>query len=127
MRFFRPSFRVFIVNLCVYTVFRLICNPFPNEELVLVVIKVGALAFAQIIYPVAFKVIAIALCHHAVTVSFRLVPLAFIDVFIRVDHSTLALWHSVDPVTIVAVAVFVEKSPTSVFPVFEPVAGILTP
>ena len=68
-----------------------------------------------------------ALCHHAVTVSFRLVPLAFIDVFIRVDHPALALWHSVDPVTIVAVAVFVEKSPTSVFPVFEPVAGILTP
>lgn len=70
--------------------------------------------------------IAIALSHYAVTVSFRLVPLALIDVFVGVNHPALALGHSVNPVAIVAVPVFVEKSSTSVFFVFEPIAGILT-
>ncbi len=70
MGFLGTLFRVIIVDLCVDTVFRLVCNPFANKKFVLVVIEIGALALAEIINPVAFEMIAVALGHHAVTVSF---------------------------------------------------------
>lgn len=126
MRLFWSLFSVFIFNLCVDTVFRLVCNPLSNEKLVLVVVEIRALALSKIVDPVTFKVITITFGHHSVTVSFWLVPLAFIDTFVSVYHSTFALWHAIHPVTIVAISIFVEKGAATMFFVFEPIASILT-
>jgi len=76
---------------------------------------------------VALKVIAISFSHHTVAVPFRFVPLTFVYIFIRIDHPALTLGHSIYPVAVVAVAIFVEKRSTSVFLVLEPIASIFTP
>jgi hypothetical protein len=119
-------FSVLIFNLCVDTVFRLVCNPLSNEKLVLVMVEIRALTLSKIVDPVTLKVITITFGHYSVTVPLGLVPLAFINTFVSVYHSTLSLWHAVHPVAIVTISVFVEKGAATVLFVFEPIAGILT-
>jgi len=72
-------------------------------------------------------VVAISLGQYAIAISFAFMPLAFIDITIRVNHSTLALWHTIDPVTIVTITVFEKEGASAVLLVFEPVAGVLSP
>ena len=52
-------------------------------------------------------------------------PLAFIDVLVAVDHTPLTLGMSVDPVSVVAIAIGVEECAASVAAVFVPVASVL--
>lgn len=118
--------RIFIVYFCVNTIFRLVSYPLADKKFILVVIEVWTLPLTEVVDPMSFEVVAIALGHNTVTVSFRFVPLAFIDIFVGVYHSALTLGHSVHPVTIVTVTIFVEECSASVLLTFEPVASILT-
>jgi len=110
----------------VHTVLGLIVNPLTNEQLVLVVVEVGSLAFTLVIDPMTFEVISISFGKHAVTVTLSLVPLTLINVLVRVDHATLTLRHSIDPVAVVTVPILVEEGATAVLLVLEPVASVLT-
>ena len=119
------SFSLFIFDLGVNTHFRLVFTPLADEQLVFVVVKVTALAFALAIDPVSFKVVAIALGEHSVTVALALMPLAFVDLFIGVNHAAFALSRPVNPVAVVAISIGVEEGAAAVTAVFVPIAGIL--
>lgn len=82
---------VFIVHFSVDTCLRLIFDPFSNEKLVLRVIEVTTLSFTLVANPVTLKMITVSLCQNAVTIAFSLVPLAFVDILVRVDHTTFSL------------------------------------
>lgn len=126
MRVLRTSFCVLILDLGVNAVFRLIIDPLTDKKLIFIMIKVGALALPQIVNPVAFKMIAVTLCKNAVAVSLCLVPQTFVNVFVCVNHAAFSLGHSVDPVPVVTVPVFVEESAAAMLPVLNPIASILT-
>ena len=104
----------------------LIADPFPDEELVLVVVEVAALALSEVVDPVALEVISVPLGEHPVAVAFALVPLALVDVLVGVYHSALALGHSRDPVPVVPVPILVEEGATTVLLVLVPVSRVLS-
>ena len=105
----------------------LVADPLTDEEFVLVVVEVAALALSEVVDPVALEVIAVPLGEHAVAVAFALVPLALVDVLVRVYHSALALGHARDPVPVVPVPVLVEEGAATVLLVLVPVARVLSP
>jgi hypothetical protein len=72
------------------------------------------------------EMITVSFGKHTISVSLALMPLSFIDVFIGIDHSSLALRHSCDPVAIIAISVLVEESTSTVLLVLEPISGIFT-
>ena len=124
MGFLGALFGLLVVDLGVDANFGLIFAPFSYKELVLIVIKVTALALTLSVDPVSFKMVTVSLGKDTVAVAFSLVPLAFVNVLVSVDHATLALWVSVHPVAVVAVAVSVEEGSTSVAAIFIPVASV---
>ena len=70
--------------------------------------------------------ITVSLGEHTIAVAFSLVPLTFIDVFRRVDHTALALWQSIDPVSVVSVSILVEEGASSMLLILVPVSRVLT-
>jgi hypothetical protein len=116
-----------VLNLCENTRLWLVVNPFTDEELILVMVEVGALALAEIIDPVALKVVPVSLGEHSVAVALALVPLTLVDVLVGVDHAALPLGHTRNPVAVIAVSVLVEEGPTTVLLVFKPIARVLSP
>ena len=75
----------------------------------------------------ALKVVAVTLREHTVAIALALVPLTLVDVFVGVDHATFALGEPIDPVAVVAVAIFVEERAATVLFVLVPVASVLPP
>ena len=119
------SVGIFIFDFGVDSGLGLVLDPLADEELVLVVVEVGSLAFTLIFNPVSFEVIAVSLREHTIAVSLALVPLAFIDVLVRVDHTAFTLGKPVDPVTVVTITILVEERTAAMLFVFVPVAGVL--
>jgi len=89
-------------------------------------VEVTALALAHITDPVALKMIAVTFCQHTVAIALSLVPLTFVNVFIRVNHTTFTLGQAIDPVAIVTIAILVKEGASSVFFIFVPVTCVLT-
>lgn len=52
-------------------------------------------------------------------------PLALVNVSILVDHTTFALRHAVDPVSVITIAVFEEECASAMLFVLEPITGVL--
>ena len=52
-------------------------------------------------------------------------PLTFVDVAILVDHTTFALRHAIDPVSVITIAVFEEECASAMLFVLEPITGVL--
>jgi hypothetical protein len=104
----------------------LILNPLSDEELVLLVIEVTALAFTRVVDPVTFEMVAVSLRKDTVTVALALVPLTFVDVLVGVNHTAFTLGESVDPVAIVSIATLVKEGTSAVLLVFVPVTGVLS-
>jgi hypothetical protein len=73
-----------------------------------------------------FKVISVSLSKDTISVPLTFVPLTLVDVFVGIYHSSLALRHSSDPVTIIAVSVLVEESASAVLFVLDPISGVFT-
>ena len=121
----RPLLSVIVLDLGVNAVLGLIIDPLTNEQLVLVVVEVRALALTLVIDPVAFEVISVTLGQHAVAVALSLVPLAFVNVFVRVDHTALTLGHAADPVPVVTVTILVEEGTTAVLLILKPITSVL--
>jgi hypothetical protein len=117
---------VVILDFGVNAVLGLIVNPLTNEQLVLVVVEVRALAFTLVVDPVAFKMVSVTLSEHTIAVALGLMPLTLINVFVGVDHATLTLGHAANPVAVVTVTILVEESATAVLFILIPVTSVLT-
>jgi hypothetical protein len=115
-----------ILDFCVDSGLGLVINPLADEELVLVVIEVTALALSEVVDPVALEVISITLSEDSVAVALALVPLSLVDVLVSVDHATLSLGHAVNPVAVVPVPIFEEEGASSVLLIFVPVSSVLS-
>ena len=53
-------------------------------------------------------------------------PLSLVNVLIRVDHTTFTLRQAVDPVAVVAIAIFVEEGTSAMLLIFVPITSVLT-
>lgn len=122
----RPLFSFIVIDLSVDSDLGLVFTPLSNEELVLVMVEVTALAFTHAIDPVAFEMISVSLGQDTVTVAFAFVPLSFVNILCRVDHATLSLRLAIDPVTVVSIAVGIEEGAATVASILVPVTGVLT-
>lgn len=126
MRSLGSLFSLFVVDLGVNSNLGLIFAPFSDEKLILIVVKVTALALALTVDPVAFEMVTVSFGENAIAVALALVPLAFVDILVGVDHTAFSLGMAVDPVSVVSISVCVEEGSTTVATVFIPVASILT-
>lgn len=61
MRFFLPFICILVVYFGIDSSLRLVFDPFTDEQFVLGVVEVTALAFAHIVNPVALKVVTVSL------------------------------------------------------------------
>ena len=80
--FVRTSGCVLVFYFSVDSRLGLVFDPLANEELVFRVIEVTTLALALVRNPVTFKMIAVTLCEHTVSVALALVPLALVNVLV---------------------------------------------
>ena len=53
-------------------------------------------------------------------------PLAFVNVLVCVDHTTFSLGHASHPVTVIAIAILIEESASTVFLILKPIAGVFS-
>mmetsp|Transcript_17908 Transcript_17908/g.12871 ORF Transcript_17908/g.12871 Transcript_17908/m.12871 type:complete len:220 (-) Transcript_17908:75-734(-) len=118
--------RLIILHLRIHSSFGLVVDPLSDEEFVLVVVVVAALAFPHVVHPLPLKVVSIPLGKHPVPVPPPLVPLPLEYVLVLVDHPPLPLRHPTNPKPIVPIAVLVEKGASAVLLVFVPVTRVLS-
>jgi hypothetical protein len=107
--------------------FRLIVHPLTDKELIFRVVVVRSLAFSQVINPVALEMVSVPLGEHPVAVPLALVPLTFVNILVLIDHPALSLRHTVDPVSVVSVSVFIEERASAVLAIFKPISSVLSP
>lgn len=71
--------------------------------------------------------VSISLRQHPISISFSFMPLSFINISILINHSSLPLWHSINPIPIIPIIIFEEESASAMFLIFKPITRILPP
>lgn len=74
-----------------------------------------------------FEMVAVSLGEDSVAIPLTLVPLALVNVSIGVNHSSLALRHSVNPIPVVPITILEKERSSTMFLVLKPVSSILSP
>lgn len=123
----RLAFRLRLCDFTVDASFGVIVHPLADKDLSLLVEEVGALAFALIINPLTFKVVAIAPGQLAESGLLAFEPEALVHVAVGVDHSAFAVGQVVQPIAIVAVPVHEVLCAAAVLVIVGPVSGIFFP
>jgi len=75
---------------------------------------------------VTLEMVSVSLGKYTVAIALSLVPLTLVNVFVGVDHTAFTLRHTIDPVTVITVAIFVEECASAVLLVFKPIASVFT-